>query len=132
MTDKEDQFALFKGGETTSVARKQLHAHVNIKLDPYNYTDILYQHSVLCQTSLPYRDQKDKNVWQRRQGNAQLIIQTHKVPSLMDDGTLIDYGLPFGPKARLILFKINSVAMKMKQNGVAIVETRLITLCHLI
>ncbi|MCB0852957.1 MAG: hypothetical protein KDD63_12090 [Bacteroidetes bacterium] len=33
-----------------------------------------FQHSVLCQTSFPYRDPKDQNFWKKEQGNVSLSV----------------------------------------------------------
>ncbi len=52
--------------------------------------DILYQHSVLCQTSMPYRDPGDTmRLWQRKNGIVRLelhagrVLDPHKELSLM-------------------------------------------------
>ena len=59
----------------------------------------LYQHSVLCQTCMPYRDPGDAiRIWQRRNGLVRLELQAGRVldPN-MDD--FVNIGLPFGPKS---------------------------------
>jgi hypothetical protein len=71
----------------------------------------LYQHTVLCQTCLPYRDPGDEvRVWDRIQGGAHLRIKAGEAmhPKL---GRLVDVGLPFGPKSRVILMHINQLAI---------------------
>ena len=63
----------------------------------------LYQHSVLCQTCMPYRDPGDAiRIWQRRNGFVRLELQAGRMldPD-MDD--FVNVGLPFGPKPRLVL-----------------------------
>lgn len=112
-----DQLYLFNN-ETSAVTKKAVSSHVAIQLDPFSYSDILFQHSVLCQTSLPYRNPKNSTVWHKKQGNSILTIQTHKVPD--GEGNLIDHGLPFGTKARLILYYINSMAIKTQRRQIAI------------
>src|SRR5215472_11424689 len=69
---------------------------------------LVYEHTVLCQTSMPYRDPgEDTRIWRRRNGAIQLELQAGRAldPS---QGEFIDIGLPFGPKARLILFHLNT------------------------
>jgi hypothetical protein len=52
---------------------------------PNDPLSVLYQHSVLCQTCLPFRDP--------------------------EKGDFVPVGLPFGPKARLVLMHINQQAL---------------------
>jgi Plasmid encoded RepA protein len=73
--------------------------------------DILYQHSVLCQTCMPYRDPGDVRTWQRHNGMIHLLIQAGQAldPSA---GAFVDVGLPFGPKPRLVLYHLNTEALR--------------------
>jgi hypothetical protein len=74
--------------------------------------DITFQHSILCQTSLPYRDPGDDvRVWERLNGTAHLEVLAGKAmhPGL---GRLIPLGLPFGPKPRLVMAHINAEALR--------------------
>lgn len=68
--------------------------------------EVLYQHSVLCQTCLPFRDPgNDVRVWDRKDRSSHLRI---KAGELMDrNDCLVEQGLPFGPKARVIVMHIN-------------------------
>lgn len=71
----------------------------------------LYQHSLMCQTCLPYHDPGDSvRTWDRIQGSAHLRIKAGEAmhPGL---GHLVDVGLPFGPKSRVILMYINQQAV---------------------
>lgn len=72
---------------------------------------ILYQHSILCQTYLPYRDPgSNVRLWQRRNGQVHLEIEAGRAmhPAQLK---IVDIGLPFGPKARMILMHLNRVAI---------------------
>jgi len=72
---------------------------------------ILYQHTVFCQTGMPYRDPgEDVRVWDRSNGHAALRITAG---SYMSPATssFVDVGLPFGPKPRLILAHLNTEAL---------------------
>lgn len=74
--------------------------------------NILYQHSVLCQTCMPYRDPGDNmRLWRRRNGIVHLELQAGRVldPSIDD---FVDVGLPFGPKPRLVLYHLNAEALR--------------------
>jgi len=71
----------------------------------------LYQHTVLCQTSLPYRDPgEDVRTWERTNGNVYLKVKAGEAfhPG---ERRYIPFGLPFGPKARLVLMHLNQRAL---------------------
>jgi len=71
-----------------------------------------YLHSVLCQCGLPYRaPDPDVRVWERINGDSHLKVMAGEV---MDPKThrLVEVPLPFGPKARLILYHLNSEAVR--------------------
>lgn len=73
---------------------------------------ILFQHSVLCQTSMPYRDPGDDiRLWERRNGIALLEIQAGRAYDQAHDN-FINVGLPHGPKPRLVLFHLNAEAIR--------------------
>jgi hypothetical protein len=75
-------------------------------------SSVLFQHTVLCQTCLPYRDPgPEVRLWQRSQGAAHLRIEAGCIfhPG---EGAFIDVGLPFGPKPRLILAHLNAEALR--------------------
>jgi hypothetical protein len=73
--------------------------------------DILYQHSVLCQTSMPYRNPGKIKIWQRRNGFIRLELMAGRVLDPNSD-EIVDVGLPFGPKPRLVLYHLNAEAMR--------------------
>jgi len=74
--------------------------------------DISFHHTVFCQTSLPYRDPGiDVRIWEREQGNVSLRINAGEAKD-PDTGKWVDLGLPFGPKARLVLMDLNQTAIK--------------------
>lgn len=75
-------------------------------------TAILYQHTVLAQTCLPYRDPgPDVRVWERQNGHAHLEVLAGKAMH-PEKGSLVELGLPFGPKPRLILAHLNAEALR--------------------
>jgi hypothetical protein len=71
---------------------------------------ILYQHSVLCQTCLPFRDPGDDvRKWERANGLVNLLLAAGQAFH-PDTRRFIDVGLPFGPKPRLVLYHLNAEA----------------------
>ncbi len=78
---------------------------------PNDPLSVLYQHSVLCQTCLPFRDPGDAaRIWERVNGSVRLKVLAGEA---MDPqkGDFVPVGLPFGPKARLVLMHINQQAL---------------------
>jgi len=73
--------------------------------------DVLYQHSVLCQTCMPYRDPGDVKIWQRRNGLVSLHIQAGSAYDASHDNW-VAVGLPHGAKPRLVLCHLNTEATK--------------------
>ncbi len=72
----------------------------------------LYQHSVLCQTSLPYRNPgEDVRVWKRTNGLVSLLVSAGQAfhPDTRD---FVDVGLPYGAKPRLVLYHLNAEALR--------------------
>lgn len=77
-----------------------------------DYAEVLYQHSVLCQTCLPYRDPGDEvRLWSRRNGYVKLELQAGRAYDGRV-GDFVDVGLPFGPKPRLVLYHLNAEALR--------------------
>lgn len=79
-------------------------------LDPNADGAILYQHSVLCQTCLPYRDPgAATRTWQRKNGLVTLEVEAGRA---YNGENFIDVGLPFRPKPRLVLYHLNAEALR--------------------
>ena len=73
---------------------------------------ITYQHTVLCQTGMPYRSQGgDVRLWERRNGRVYLRIEAGSVLHPIEE-RFVPLPLPFGPKARLILIHLNGEALR--------------------
>lgn len=103
--------------------KRRIEKIISSHSNPLEVDDITYQHSVLCQTCLPYRDPgKDIIIWERRQGAVSLLIEAGRAyhPAI-DDYEQI--GLPYGPKARIILMYLNQLAIRTKSPIVDVEET---------
>jgi hypothetical protein len=73
---------------------------------------IIYQHSVLCQTVMPYRNPGDDiRIWHRVNGRVKLLLEAGH---LLDPSTdkFVKVGLPYGPKPRLVLFHLHAEALR--------------------
>jgi hypothetical protein len=72
---------------------------------------ILFQHTVFCQTGLPYRDPgPNRRTWERSNGAIQLRVEAGTALH-PETGQWVELGLPFGPKPRLILAYLNREAL---------------------
>ena len=84
--------------------------------------DITYQHTVLCQTCLPYRDPGNIREWERKQGSVALRVEAGTAHD-PDKGDWVKLGLPFGPKPRLVLMHLNAQAIKTKSPEVEVEDS---------
>src|SRR5215471_12290313 len=111
----------FKAG---TKALKPLSRVQNRLLEPHpeHESSLCFQHSVLCQIGLPYRDQKGLHFWQRRQGSAALEIEAGRVFD-PHTGEYRDLSLPWGPKPRLILAHLNAEALRLNSPQITIEDS---------
>lgn len=118
MTGKDTQ-GLVRAGElfgeivpgfkqTSPVQLRLVEAGSDIRQRPPE--DIAYQHTVLCQTSLPYRS-TPLRAWERRNGKVILFIEAGSALDPVKE-QYVELPLPFGPKARLILLYLNTAAIR--------------------
>jgi hypothetical protein len=88
--------------------------------NPDEPQSLLFQHTVLCQTCLPFRDPGDEvRTWERLNGYVHLEVNAGKAMH-PEQGKLVALGLPFGPKARMILMHINQQALQQKSPEIEI------------
>lgn len=109
----DDRDNLFAGlPAVTPLSRVQqrlIRSAVGIQAD--DPESILYQHSILCQTGLPYRNPgEDQREWERRNGDVQLKVVAGEAIH-PETGEWMKLGLPYGPKPRLILIFLNRAAL---------------------
>ncbi len=103
----------------SSLQRRLIEAAADIRADEPD--DIAYQHSILCQTSLPAaKPPEGVQRWERRQGRATLLVQAGEVID-PKTGRFSQLPLPYGPKARLLLMHLNGEAVR-RQSPVIPVE----------
>jgi hypothetical protein len=86
---------------------------------PEHELEICFQHTVLCQTGLPYRNPKGLRFWQRQQGLAALEIEAGRAFD-PDKDEWIDVPLPWGPKPRLVLAHLNAEALRLDSPDIVI------------
>ena len=85
--------------------------------------DMAFQHTILCQTSLPAaRPEAGRLVWERRQGRATLLVEAGKAINPRT-GHFEQLCLPYGPKARLLLMHLNSEAVRRQSPVIPVEDT---------
>lgn len=111
--DKKESNSL----ELTPMQSRLVQSAYGMSQDPATIEDAIFQHSVLCQTFLPYRNPGDDvRIWQQKQGHVSLAVQAGGI--FNRDNVMEEVGLPYGTKARLILAHINSEAIKAKSRTI--------------
>jgi hypothetical protein len=84
---------------------------------------IIYQHSVLCHTCLPYRNPGDeRRRWQAKNGFLTLEVDAGRVYDHRVS-TFVDVGLPYGPKPRLVLYHLNAEALRTRSPVIELEES---------
>ena len=105
----------------SKIELRSIKASVDIAMEPPEV--ISYQHTVLCQTSLPYRNPgKDVRIWERRQGDVGLRVEAGAA-QLPDKPEWVELPLPSGPKARLILCYLNAEAIKQQSSVIEVQDS---------
>jgi len=80
---------------------------------PKSPLSTVFQHSVLCQTGMPYRDPGIVRTWERTNGRVQLRIEAGSV-FRSELKAFAPVGLPFGPRARCVLYHLNAQALRLR------------------
>lgn len=92
----------------TPVEFRRLEAGIDILDNPAR--KIAYQHTVFCQTCLPYKNPGNSRVWERNQGAVFLRVEAGAVRNPVAN-RFVEVGLPFGSRPRLILAHLNHEAI---------------------
>lgn len=110
MDDKDVPQTSFPFKPLSPVQARLIKSGIAIRDD--EQAEITYQHTVLCQTCLPYRNPGDDETrWERKQGSAHLLINAGEAMN-PDTSEWVQLGLPFGPKPRLVLMHLNAEAIR--------------------
>lgn len=83
--------------------------------------DPAYLHTVMCQTSMPYRRTTERR-WQHRNGRALLQIEAGYVED-PDVGEFVEVGLPWGPRPRIALAHLNGEALRQGTRHIEVEDT---------
>jgi len=106
----------------TSVEARLIDARLELVHRVWGRVPALYNHAVLCSVGLPYRNLGDDvRVFQRSSGTTSLRLEAGALPSA--DGSFVDVGLPYGPRARLLLLHLCSAAVKSQSPVVEVADS---------
>ena len=112
-----------KAKPPTRIQRRIMEAAAHATENPDTPREILYQHSALCQTFLPYRDPgDDARTWERLNGTVHMKVLAGEAMHPVQ-GQFVPVGLPFGAKARLVLMHINQLALRAKSPEIEVENT---------
>lgn len=79
-------------------------------------------HSVLGLCGLPYRKPKDTDVYTRQYGKNSLVVQAGHLSDPLT-GTWVKQGSPYGPKARLVLTHLCTMAVRQQSAEINIADS---------
>ena len=114
MTD-DDQQSLFGDlpalTPPSRVQQRLIRSAVEIEADDPDA--ILFQHTVFCQTGLPYRNPGDAVRDMGARTGYGRASRSRRARRMIQNGAMVvELGLPFGPKPRLILAYLNAEALR--------------------
>jgi len=101
-----------QGVLTLDVRREVIEAAASYLGDEESGIGFLY--SGWCQAALPHRKLRDDQVWEVTSEQVRLIVEPGLKPSRGFDGPLEHVGVPYGARARLILFYLQAEALRTK------------------
>ncbi|MDX2263479.1 MAG: replication protein RepA [Hyphomicrobiales bacterium] len=105
-----------------AIARRRLRVRNELKQDCFEHDDRHHIHSVLALCGLPYREPGDAREYVREYGKNSLAVQAGFLKD-PETGRMVQQGLPYGPKARLLLLHICTMAVRQKSPEIAIADS---------
>lgn len=96
----------------TPVELRLIDAHAELRNQVWGETNLAFSHAVLTQVSLPFRNPKEARTFSRKCGAASIQMEAGYLPD--QAGNFIPVGLPFGPRARLVLIHLCSEALRQR------------------
>jgi hypothetical protein len=117
-TGKVHQLVLLHGRERAREMvdigqRRLVDIAAEVLADEKNKIGISY--SGFCITGLPHKKLQDDETWERRGHRVTLLIEPGKMKV---DGKTVHYGIPYGSRARMILFYLQTQAVRTKSREV--------------
>lgn len=106
--------------EMTPVQRRRDMAREAIQADVLKDADRYHIHSVLAMCGLPYRrPEDDQYEYIQRYGRNSLVVTAGRLQD-PESGQMVKPGLPYGPKARLMMLHICTEALRSGSNVIPV------------
>jgi len=102
--------------------RERIVAGVGRLFDTDDPQRITYSHSTMCQTSMPFKNEKGVERWEVRNGNSIMVIKAGEIYDPNKDA-MVQLGLPYGTKPRLILLDWNRQAVLTQSSTIEVEDT---------
>ena len=110
-------------GNTTDVESAIQDGQGGIHVTTPENGSLFYQHTVLCQTSMPYRNPGDETrVWDRKNGRVHMRLKAGDVLD-PERGEMVELGLPWGAKPRLITAYISTQCVLTQDATIEVEDT---------
>lgn len=94
----------------TAIQNRLVGTHTELVTRVWGQQDTLFNHAILCSVNLPYRNPGDSvRVYERESAGNVLRIEAGALPGV---NGFEDVGIPYGPRARLLLLHLMSEAVK--------------------
>ena len=108
----------------TAVEKRLIEAHADIVARVWGDYEAVFNHAVLCAVGLPYRcPPEGTRVYTRSSGGVSLRVEAGAMPSSTKGGGFVDVGIPYGPRARLLLLHLCSEAIKKQSPVVEVADS---------
>ena len=108
----------------TIVEKRLVEARAEIVARVWGDYDAVFNHAVLCAVGLPYRRlPDDQRAFSRPSGGVSLRIEAGAVPAQGAPGGFREIGLPYGPRARLLLLHLCSQAVKQHRPTIEVAHS---------
>lgn len=99
--------------EPTRIDWRLIEARRDILANVWGNTPKLYNHAILCSVGLPHRaPPAGTRTYEKQSGSVSLQLSAGHAPT--GHGGFQEVGLPYGPRARLLLLHLCSMAVKNK------------------
>jgi Plasmid encoded RepA protein len=109
--------------QLSAVARRREDVRDLIQSNPLSEADRHYIHSVLALCALPYRRPVDTTRdFIREYGKSSLVVQSGYLKDPIT-GKMTPQGLPYGPKARLLMLHICTMAVRQNSHQIEIADS---------
>lgn len=102
--------------------RKRERVRLALEEQPTNPSHLQHLHSVLALCGLPYRNPGNAREFSKEYGKNSLVLIAGRIKN-PQSGEMESVGLPYGPKARLLLLHLCSEAVRQRSPEIAVSET---------